>query len=143
MLNRGYTAQAATISSALFENALAGQCISGSDKRANQLNSEGIGKVPWDVAAMYRIVARIGNSAPLPTDWEPLYAQYVWLCQIKHPTMAQTIHDAGATACGQSGYAVMALPDVRDEDLGAKKLLCMIVLSEALRAIESFATFLV
>jgi hypothetical protein len=63
----------------------------------------------------------------------------VWLCQVKHPTLRQASHDAGATATASGEFAVMPLPDVRDEDLDVKKLICIKALRSALSAINAFA----
>jgi len=92
---------------------------------------------------MCRIVVRNerpkGQSAPRDgSDWKPYYANYVWLCGIKHPTLAQTIHDAGATSDGKGGYAVMALPDTREENLDVKKSVCHGAISSTLWAITAF-----
>jgi hypothetical protein len=138
MLNQGYTAQAAVIATSLYENALAIQCVAGDDALAKKLDDEKTGELPWGISEMCKIILKKEN----PKDdeaWKPLYAQYVWLCSTKHPTLPQLVHDAGATSTDQRGYAVMALPDVRKENLCVKEHICILALHSTLNAIEAFA----
>ena len=79
------------------------------------------------------------NSNPDEDLWKSIYVQYVWLCQFKHPTLGQALHDAGATETADGQYAVVPLPDVRESDLDVKKLICIKALRSALYAIEAFA----
>ena len=144
MLIRGYTSQSASVAASLFENSLAIQCIVGDDGRALRLSRDPSGELPWAVAEMCRMIindekanGNLGSKGA--GDWRVLYSHYVWLCGIKHPTLGQTIHDAGATSDGKGSYAIMALPDARQENLDIKKLVCLIALSSTLAAIGSFA----
>lgn len=144
MLIRGYTSQAASVAASLFENSLAIQCVAGDDGRALRLSREPSGELPWGVAEMCRMItadetAKGASGGKGAGDWRVLYSHYVWLCGIKHPTLGQTIHDAGATSDGKGRYAIMALPDARKENLDVKKLVCVLALSSTLAAIESFA----
>jgi len=121
------------------------QVVSKSRDRALKLQTAASEKLPWDVAAMCKMVESDKNTTENSTSqsegWKYRYAQYAWLCQIKHPTLTQSLHDAGSTANAENGYAVIVLPDVREEDLGVKKLVCFIALRSALDAIQSFASY--
>jgi hypothetical protein len=56
MLNHGYTSQAASVSASLFENALVVQVVSKNKDRALKLQAAASEKLPWDVAAMCKMV---------------------------------------------------------------------------------------
>jgi hypothetical protein len=141
MLCQGYTSQGASITASLFENALAIQYISENEQRAIKLKLDKSGELPWSVTEMCQHAMRSedGKSNSDENAWKALYVQYVWLCQVKHPTLRQASHDAGATATASGEFAVMPLPDVRDEDLDVKKLICIKALRSALSAINAFA----
>lgn len=120
------------------------QVVANSESKALKLSTERSGELPWNVASMCQTIVHEENKRvkpELPEDegWKVLYSHCCWLCQIKHPTLAQSFHDAGSTSVNEMNYVVMAFPDVREEDLGVKKLICCMVLSRALSAIESFA----
>jgi len=123
---------------------LAVQSIAGDDARALTPANAASGELPWTKAEMCKMVVGDeqvrGESAQSdPEAWKLLYGQYSWLCEIKHPTVHQSIYDAGSTAFTQSSYAVMTLPDVREDNLGTKKLICLIVLTATKGALEAFA----
>ena len=143
MLCRGYTSQGASIAASLFENALAIQFICENENRAIQFKQDKSGELTklWPVAEMCRhaVMAEDGTSTPDKNAWKNLYVQYVWLCQIKHPTLRQVFHDTGATALPSGEYAVIPLPDVREADLDVKRLICIKSLRNALSAINAFA----
>jgi hypothetical protein len=144
LLSCGYTSQAASIAASLYENALAARCIAISDERASKLKNCTLGQLPWSKKEMCKIITQDemdrGEASLSHEDgWKLLYGQYSWLCEIKHPTLQQAIHDAGATAHGKSGYVVMALPDVREDNFGMKMLICLIVLTTSKAAIQAFA----
>ena len=142
MLCRGYTAQGASIAASLFENALAIQYICDNEQRALQLGRDKSGELPWSVSEMCQFVASGYEDKAKPDKnlWKSLYVQYVWLCQFKHPTLGQALHDAGATETANGQYAVVPLPDVRESDLDVKRLICIKALKSALNAIEAFAS---
>jgi hypothetical protein len=78
------------------------------------------------------------GSKDFENSWRSLYAHYVWLCQCKHPTMQTVIHDTTATQL-KAGYVVMALPNVRDEDLSYKAMVAIHTLTRINEAIQAFA----
>jgi hypothetical protein len=144
LLNFGYPSQAASIAASLFENAAIIQCIAGNVARAAKVSKNPFDKLPWDNAQMCKFiladdVKRGQGDAPSTEAWKYHYAQYSWLCEIKHPTLHQTIYDAGATALGNSGYAVMTYPDVREDNVGTKRTICFIALTATERALQAFA----
>lgn len=71
-------------------------------------------------------------------QWRALYAHYVWLCQLKHASRQSVVHDTTGTAL-KDGYVVMALPNVRPEDLAVKANVAIISLHRAMECIEAFA----
>jgi len=67
------------------------------------------------------------------------YSFYRWLCRVKHPTLPSVTHDSFSAGAGsEGGYLLMALPDVRPEDLPVKTFLLMISGLNVVHAIESF-----
>ncbi len=78
------------------------------------------------------------GSKDFENGWRSLYAHYVWLCQCKHPTMQTVIHDTTATQL-KAGYVVMALPNIRDEDLSYKAMVAIHTLTRINDAIQAFA----
>jgi hypothetical protein len=140
LLKSGYTSQAAAIAASLYENALAVQCIADNDKRALDLEKSTSGALPWNIAMMCKFVTGDEKNKKQDYDkiWKSLYGQYAWLCEIKHPTLHQSIYDAGATSV-ESTYAVIPFPDIRDDNLGTKIQICLIVLFSAQCAIRAFA----
>ncbi|HEV2454783.1 MAG TPA: hypothetical protein VGY98_11000, partial [Verrucomicrobiae bacterium] len=114
--------------------------ICENEQWAMRLGQEKSGELPWSVAEMCQHAVRYGSDKTVsdPHLWKSLYVQYVWLCQFKHPTIRQALHDAGATET-KDGYAVLPLPDVRESDLDVKKLICIKALRSSSSAIEAFA----
>jgi hypothetical protein len=139
MLNRGYTSQAAAVAASLFENALAVNCICPSEAAAAQVFTEFSGELRWNVANMCKMTVAASHPEGKETGWENLYAQYVWLCQIKHPTLAQAKHDAGSTSVDGKAYTVMPMPDLRVEDEPVKTMVGVSALHNALNAVRCFS----
>ena len=96
---------------------------------------------PWTPMTMAKMVVEHQGHAPgskeYENQWRALYAHYVWLCQTKHPTMPSVIHDTSASAV-RDGYVVMALPNVRPQDLPLKAQVAIISLHRAHESIEAF-----
>ena len=142
LLLSGYTSQAASVAAALYENALATVCLTTSQSNADELLNAPNGKLPWSPMKMTKMVAtREGHaegSKDFENSWRSLYAHYVWLCQCKHPTMQTVVHDSSATEL-ESGYVVMALPNVRDEDLSYKAMVAIHSLTRMHESIQAFA----
>ena len=144
LLTSGYTSQAASIAASLYENALAVQCVANNDTRASKLEKSNSGELPWNIPEMCKMITadeskKFESSLPDDERWKPLYGQYKWLCEIKHPTLRQVAYDAGATSTGKSSYVVATFPDIRNENLGAKLQICLITLLSTHDAIRSFA----
>jgi hypothetical protein len=146
----GYTAQAASIAAALFENALAATCLAGSPANASKLQASKSGDLPWGAKALSKMVARRwqdqarqedkpSNEREYEKNWRQAYLGYKWLCKIKHPTLRSAIYDAPATSVRSDEYVVMAAPDIRDEDLAVKAQVLMISISRVYEAIRQFA----
>lgn len=87
----GYTSQAGAVAAAAFENALVVSCTAGSIDRAEQCLKSQTG-LPWSIAALCRMDA--SQTTEDKDYWRVLYAQYQWLCKVKHPTLPSVLHDA-------------------------------------------------
>jgi len=91
--------------------------------------------------AMAKMVVEYEGQTPGTKDyenqWRALYAHYVWLCQMKHPTLPSVVHDTSASSV-REGYVVMALPNVRPEDLPLKAQVAIISLHRTHESIDAF-----
>jgi hypothetical protein len=143
LLHEGYTSQAASVAASLYESALATICLTQSKENIAAFQAEPHGQVPWSPIEMAKIVVRAEGKKPQGKDyengWRSLYAHYVWLCQIKHSSQDSVIHDAGASSVGERGYVVMAIPNVREEDIAIKAMVAIISLHRTLECIEALA----
>jgi hypothetical protein len=141
MLCTGYTSQAASIAASLYESALAATCLTISSANVAKLLQQPEGEIPWKITEMAQmVIAAEGKTvgADYENQWRALYAHYVWLCQIKHASSQSVVHDTTGTAL-EKGYVVMALPNVRDEDMPIKAMVAIISLHRALDGIAAFA----
>jgi hypothetical protein len=141
-VSRGHTSPAGSITASIYEYSLAVMCIAESDSMANELNRNRSGELPWGVSKMCRKLAsrRKANGETalnFETDWRVEYHPYKWLCSIKHPTMAQMIHDAGVNEKGN--YVLMPMPDIRPGDLNIKLRISLLAVWMTYRAIQAFA----
>jgi hypothetical protein len=68
-----------------------------------------------------------------------LYVHYSWLCQVKHSSRASVTHDTTASTLAGRGYVVMALPNVREEDVPVKSMVAIISLHRILECTKAFA----
>jgi len=143
MIRQGNTSQAGSIAASLFENALLIICLAEKEDRAIRFSKVPSGAWPWSKRAMCNMVnqdcAKRENKQPDPkgSDWH--YQQYTWLCEIKHATLEYVCHDSGSTQGKTKGYAVVPLPDTREEDLCVKQKILLISLHNAIMAIQAFA----
>lgn len=142
LLRYGYTSQAASIAASLYENALGTVCLTISSKNVETYLASEPGELPWSPKEMAKMVVGHEGKTPGTKDfengWRSLYAHYVWLCQIKHPTMPSVVHDTSATTVRDS-YVVMALPNVQPEDLPLKAQIAIIALRRTQESIEALA----
>jgi len=141
LLQSGYTSQAASVAASLYENALATVCLTISKKNVQAYLKTDSGELPWSPMAMAKMVVECEGNIPgtknYENQWRALYAHYVWLCQTKHPTLPSVVHDTSASFV-REGYVVMALPNVRPEDLPLKAQVAIISLQRAHESIDAF-----
>lgn len=141
LLRLGYTSQAASIAASLYENALGTVCLTISAKNVETYLASESGELPWSPMAMTKMMVEHEGHAPGTKDfengWRALYAHYVWLCQTKHPTMPSVVHDSSASAV-RDGYVVMALPNIRPQDMPVKAQIAIISLHRAHESTDAF-----
>lgn len=142
LLLSGYTSQAASVAAALYENALATNCLTYSQANIDALLNSDNGELPWNTMQMTKMISLAEGKKEGTTDyensWRSLYAHYVWLCQCKHPTMQTVLHDVSATQLNE-GYVVMALPNANESDFSYKAMVAIQSLIRVHESIESFA----
>lgn len=141
MLCAGYTSQAASIAASLYESSLAATCLTVSQANIDRLLQQPDGEIPWKITEMAKMVVTAegkSTGSDYENQWRALYAHYVWLCQIKHASGQSVLHDTGSTAL-EKGYVVMALPNVKDEDMAVKATVAIIALHRVLDCIAAFA----
>lgn len=150
LLLLGYTSQAGTVAAAAFESALIVACVAGDPSAAIMFVNSKSRRVPWSVADLCRKHARLleeqsteGNRVPTANQewalWEALYAQYMWLCKVKHPTIPSALHDAFSVSLTGEEYIIMGAPDSRQEDLPSKAFILSVVILKATEAVRCFA----
>jgi hypothetical protein len=150
LLLLGYTSQAGSIGAAAFENALIISCLAGNVHRAEKMCNHKSGGSPWSVADLCKMYAhqskerdkrsgKILSDQEYDTQGEALYAQYQWLCKVKHPTLPSALHDALSVSLQADEYIIMAAPDARTEDLPNKAFILSVTILRVLEAIDSFA----
>ena len=150
LLILGYTSQAGSVAAAAFENALIISCVAGDLHRAQKMLDSKSGGSPWSVKELCKMYVRKSmrenkKSERTPADpkdetlWEALYAQYMWLCKLKHPNMPSALHDAASISVTEAEYGIMAAPDDRIEDLPSKAFVLSVTLLRVTEAVESFA----
>lgn len=143
LLRIGYTSQAASVAASLYESALATTCLLQSNDNITNFHADPHGEIPWSITDMAKMVVRGEGKKPqskeFENSWRALYAHYCWLCQIKHSSRESVIHDTSASSLAEKGYVVMALPNVRSEDVSVKSMVAIISLHRTLDCIEAFA----
>ena len=132
----GYTAQAATITTSLFENALAMEVIAGNPERAKIISESEGGDLPWSVKQMASFYE--ADRGYEEDEKGFIYYNYRALCKIKHPTLPSLLHEAGSTKTADGKYVIMALPNKSAEDLGAKGVICAAAIHNTRLAIDAF-----
>lgn len=149
LLLLGYTSQAGSVAAAAFENALITTCVAGKIDRANELLDSQTGDSPWSVTELCKMhVKQLHEGADesvkalsgkeFEIAWRELYAQYMWLCKIKHPTIPSALHDAFSVSLQAGEYIIMAAPDTRPEDLPNKVMILVVTINRIWSAIRSF-----
>jgi hypothetical protein len=147
----GYTSQAAAVAASLFEHALTVNYLAGSPERTRELLENSTGDVPWSVLELSKGWAKNQrdqavdrgkalDEAEYRKSYGELYSGYKFLCKIKHPTMRSTFHDSQSTKFDDSGYVLMAAPDLTEEDTPLKALVLTQSVSRCLSAIDSFVS---
>lgn len=131
LLVRGYTAQAATVASGLFETRLYSNYILDDESRAvkfiNHSNSQ---EFVWRPNQMIRFEAeqnlhradKNSKTVALKQEIDLIGASYLFLCSLKHGNPIPLRHVIGGRdrivgpAFADGGFPVMALPDTRPDD---------------------------
>lgn len=150
LLCYGYTAQAAAVVAALYENALAAASLAGDLERTKQFKSSKSDDIPWSPQQLAKICSdRSKQDAEIAgkqfsgdeyeLTWREVYSAYKWLCKMKHPTYRSVFHDIGATAIKKGEYVVMSAPDIRGEDFAVKATILTIAISRTHDAVRRFA----
>jgi hypothetical protein len=150
LLQHGYTSQAAAVAASLFENALTVTCLAGNEANARILENHDSDGLPWSIQQMAKIHSRRqqnearaahlkSDSEVYETTWREVYAGYIWLCKIKHPTSGWLAHDASSTSGIPGEHVVRAAPDVRSEDIAVKATILAIAIHRVHGAIHSYA----
>jgi len=143
LLTAGYTSQSASVAASLFESALATTCLLQSEDNIADFHADPHGEIPWSITKMAKMVVQGEGKKPqtkeFENSWRALYAHYSWLCQIKHSSRGSVMHDTTASTLAEKGYVVMALPNVREEDVPVKSMVAIISLQRMLECTEAFA----
>jgi len=131
LLVRGYTAQAATIASGLFETRLYSNYILDDEARAVQfINHTNSQEFVWRPNQMIRFEAeqnlqrvdKTSKTVTLKQEIDLIGASYLFLCSLKHGNPIPLRHVVGGRdkiigpAFADGGFPVMALPDTRPDD---------------------------
>jgi hypothetical protein len=149
LIQRGYTAQAAAVAAALFENALAAAVIAGSTELAKQARKSKDGEIPWGAKELCQLDTKreieIGklngktyNQKMYEDDWTISYFHYKWLCQVKHPTWQAAMHAIQSTVVKENEYAVRPGPNNLEDDFQVKARVLAVSLIKSLQAVKSF-----
>lgn len=150
LLLLSYTSQAGSVAAAAFENALIVSCLAGNVHRAEKMWSHKSGGSPWSVASLCKMYAhqsrekdkesaKILSDQEYDTQAEAMYAQYQWLCKVKHPTLPSALHDAFSVSLTGDEYMIMAAPDARTEDLPSKAFILSVTILRVTEAVDAFA----
>jgi hypothetical protein len=150
LLQHGYTSQAAAVAASLFENALTVTCLAGSEASTKVLEDSESDGLPWSIQQLAkihgrrqqneaRLAHRRSDSELYETTWREVYAGYIWLCKLKHPTSGWLAHDASSAPVGLGEHAVRAAPDLRAEDVAVKATILAIAIHRVHGAIHSYA----
>lgn len=147
LLRSGYTSQAATVAASLWENSMVVACVAGHPDRAKRTTGHPEGDLPWTPKKAAQPLAadhvspglgRVPSSDEYEQRWCEHYGPYKWFCKIKHPTLKSTSHDAFSARKDDDTYLVMAIPDLRPDDLGMKLAVGTASLNRALSGVRAF-----
>lgn len=145
LLTLGYTTQAATVASSMWENSIVIEVLNIDNKKLRELKSQKKDGIPWSCKKMSQIVAMHSssdNQAAYESQWRFIYGQYQFLCGYKHPNFQTLTHDAGSTTHEDMEigyYVVMALPDTRKTDLRSKQSVAVIPTIRLLNGLSLFS----
>jgi len=149
LLAMGYTSQAGAVAASAFENALVVTCVAGNLDRSNKLLKSESVELPWSVADMCKMhiqqlnenrkSSKAYSEKGFEDSWTALYAHYVWLCMVKHPTVQSAVHDAFSIKIDEHQYGIMAAPDTRPEDLPNKAMVLVVTINRIVNTIDDFA----
>jgi len=148
LISIGYTSQAASVASSLFENALAVSCIAGSQENSEKVLRNN-GDLPWSVQNLVKMYTKKFRLDGLKEGeqnyqeeyeirWREVYSHYKWLCKIKHPTLRSLVHECKSTTVKNGLYVIMAAPDLSLNDLSIKIIIITVVISRVTEAIRSY-----
>lgn len=148
MLERGYTAQASTAAGSLYESSLACICLLNpvhARSFQDHLGGPTGNDFPWGAMKMTQMACAQDFDVSQPNaayenSWRALYARYVWLSQIRHSTFQSVIHEAKASTLDCGNYAIMAIPNCKDDDLPVKLGIAVGALSDILDATDAFVS---
>jgi hypothetical protein len=150
LVSQGYTSQAGSVAAATFENALLCAYVAGNSTAAQKIQNSNSGDVPFKAKELAINLAKLRQKAEskqgriitereVEIHWRTIYAQYKWLCKIKHPNFLSALHDSGASAVNPNDYIIMAVPDTRDEDISNKVTIISTSVGIVYKAILGFA----
>ncbi|OAT71893.1 hypothetical protein [Parageobacillus thermoglucosidasius] len=137
LLLTGYTPQAGSIAASLFETALSIPYLLKNREAIQDIKNNN-GDIPWKVPDLCKNIASIqykSDKYQYELGWREIYAAYKWLCKIKHPTLRSTLHEGLSTSIRENEFVVMAIPDIRQEDLAVKMTILTISISRLCDAV--------
>ncbi len=150
LIHMGYTSEAASVTGALFEHALAVNAIAGWPERVKEILNTKDGDLPWSPTKLSKLLAEQHRQEaeilekPFTDEeyqdiWRQTYVAYKYICKIKHPTMRSVSYEAFNTSLNDKEFVVMAAPDLREEDLTLKAFILLISLNRCYQAIRRFS----
>jgi hypothetical protein len=149
LIEVGYSAQAAAVAAALFENALTAEVIAESKALAQIALNAKNAQIPWAAKELCQlsgkreinVAAKRGEkvtSKEYEDGWTIAYFHYKWLCQIKHPTWQVANHALQSTLVNKKEFAVRPGPNNIPDDVQVKARIVAVSLTRTLGAIKSF-----
>lgn len=149
LINWGYPYQAACVAASLYENALVVNCLVECQDLADEVLLNKNGDVPWGAQKLCKMAAykdlygsipdEFPNDDEFNTAWKMCYHNYKLLCKMKHPTLQQVADETRSALNHKGEFAVIPLPDTRNESLALKHMLMIICISKLFSATKCFA----
>ncbi|EKO3807830.1 MULTISPECIES: hypothetical protein [Vibrio] len=149
LINWGYPYQAACVAASLYENALVVNCLVERQDLADEVLLNKNGDVPWGAQNLCKMAAhkdlygnipdKFPNDDKFNTAWKMCYHNYKLLCKMKHPTLQQVADETSSALNHKGEFAVIPLPDTRNESLALKHMLMIICISKLFSAAKCFA----